>query len=154
WDTVLTYVNAAPFGRVDPLFGRDLGFYFFGLPFWRLLHGWATALVMGTIVLTAAVYVLQRSLVLTARGPRLASAARLHLLALAAVFLVLRAIGFWLDRFDLLYSPRGVVFGASYTDVNANLPILGWLAVLSLACAAACVVQMMRTGWRFLVAGL
>jgi uncharacterized protein len=154
WDTVLTFVNATPFGRVDPLFGRDLGFYFFGIPFWRLIHGWATALVLGTIVLTAAVYVLQRSLVLTARGPRLASAARLHLLALGALFLVLRAIGFWLDRFDLLFSPRGVVFGASYTDVNANLPILGWLAVLALACAAACVVQMVRTGWRFLVAGL
>ncbi len=154
WETVLAYLNATPFGRVDPLFGRDLGFYFFQLPFWRLLYGWGTALVMGTIVLTAVVYVLQRSLVLTARGPRLASAARLHLLALGALFLLLRAAGFWLDRFELLFSPRGIVFGASYTDVNASLPILGWLAALSVACAAACLIQMMRVGWRFLVAGL
>src|SRR6185295_7271083 len=155
WPTVIEYVNATPFGQTDPLFGRDLGFYFFVLPFWRLLHAWATALVAGTLVLVAAVYVLQRSLVLTARGPRLASAARLHLLALAALFLTLRAIGFWLDRFDLLYSPRGqLVFGASYTDVNASLPVLGWLAALALACAGACIIQMMRAGWRFLVAGL
>jgi uncharacterized protein len=154
WDTVIQYLNATPFGRVDPLFGRDLEFYVFVLPTWRLLHGWATALVMGTIVLTAAVYVLQRSLVLTARGPRLAGAARLHLLALGALILVLRAVGFWLDRYDLLYSPRGVVFGASYTDVNASLPVLGWLVVLALACGAACLVQMVWTGWRFLVAGL
>jgi uncharacterized membrane protein (UPF0182 family) len=154
WDTVLQYLNATPFGRPDPLFGRDLGFYFFALPTWRLLHGWATALVTGTLALTAAVYVLQRSLVLTARGPRLAAAARLHLLALGALLLGLRAVGFWLDRFDLLYSPRGVVFGASYTDVNASLPVLGWLAVLALACAVACLVQMVWTGWRFLVAGL
>jgi uncharacterized membrane protein (UPF0182 family) len=154
WETVLEYKNATPFGRVDPLFGRDLGFYVFELPFWRLLHGWATGLVIGALVLTAAVYVLQRSLVLTARGPRLASTARLHLLALVALVLVLRAIGFWLDRFDLLYSPRGVVFGASYTDVNASLPVLGWLAILALACAGAAIVQMMRSGWRFLVSGL
>jgi uncharacterized membrane protein (UPF0182 family) len=154
WDTVLQYVNATPFGRVDPLFGRDLGFYLFVLPTWRLLHGWATALVTGTLALTAAVYVLQRSLVLTARGPRLASGARLHLLGLGALFLVLRAVGFWLDRYDLLYSPRGVVFGASYTDVNASLPVLRLLAVLAAACAAACLVQMVWTGWRFLVAGL
>ncbi len=105
-------------------------------------------------MLTAAVYVLQRSLVLTARGPRLAGAARLHLLGLAALVLLLRGVGFWLDRYDLLYSRRGVVFGASYTDVNASLPVLGWLVVLALACAVACVVQMFRPGWRFLVAGL
>jgi len=154
WDTVLEYLNATRFGRVDPLFGRDLAFYVFELPLWRLLHGWATALVAGTLVLTAAVYVLQRSLVLTARGPRLAGAARLHLLGLGGLVLILRAVGFWLDQYDLLYSRRGVVFGASYTDVNASLPVLGWLVVLALACAGACVVQMFRPGWRFLVAGL
>jgi uncharacterized membrane protein (UPF0182 family) len=124
------------------------------LPFWRLLYTWSTALVAGTLVLVAAVYVLQRSLVLTARGPRLAAGARTHLLALAALLLVLRGVGFWLDRFDLLYAPRGFVFGASYSDVHASLPVLQWLVVLAVLCAAACVFQMFRPGWRFLVAGL
>jgi uncharacterized membrane protein (UPF0182 family) len=154
WPTVLEYVNRTPFGHGDPLFGRDLSFYFFTLPFWRLLYGWSTALVAGTLVLVAAVYVLQRSLVLTARGPRLAAGARTHLLGLAALLLVLRGVGFWLDRFDLLFSPRGLVFGASYTDVHASLPVLQWLIVLAFLCAAACVFQMFRPGWRFLVAGL
>jgi uncharacterized protein len=154
WATVLEYINGVGFGQVDPLFGRDLGFYFFVLPFWRLLYGWGTAMVAGTLVLVAAVYVLQRSLVLTARGPRLAAGARTHLLGLAALLLVLRAVGFWLDRFDLLFSPRGLVFGASYTDVHASLPVLQWLIVLALLCAGACVFQMFRPGWRFLVAGL
>jgi uncharacterized membrane protein (UPF0182 family) len=154
WSTVLEYVNRTPFNQADPLFGRDLGFYFFVLPFWRLLYGWATALVAGTLILVAAVYVLQRSLVLTARGPRLAAGARTHLLGLAALLLVLRGIGFWLDRFDLLFSPRGLVFGAAYTEVHASLPVLQWLVVLAFLCAGACVFQMFRPGWRFLVAGL
>ena len=154
WTTVLEYVNGTAFNQPDPLFNRDLGFYFFVLPFWRLLYAWSTALVAGTLVLVAAVYVLQRSLVLTARGPRLAAGARTHLLGLAAVLLVLRGVGFWLDRFDLLYSPRGLVFGASYADVHASLPVLQWLVVLAFLCAAACVYQMFRPGWRFLVAGL
>jgi uncharacterized membrane protein (UPF0182 family) len=154
WGTVLEYVNRTPFGHGDPLFGRDLSFYFFTLPFWRLLYGWGTGLVAGTLVLVAAVYVLQRSLVLTARGPRLAAGARTHLLGLAALLLALRGVGFWLDRFDLLFSPRGLVFGASYTDVHASLPVLQWLIVLAFLCAAACVFQMFRPGWRFLVAGL
>jgi uncharacterized membrane protein (UPF0182 family) len=154
WTTVLEYVNGTAFNQTDPLFGRDLGFYFFVLPLWRLFYGWATALVAGTLILVAAVYVLQRSLVLTARGPRLAAGARSHLLGLAALLLLLRAAGFWLDRFDLLYSPRGVVFGAAYTDVHASLPVLQWLVVLAVLCAAACVFQIFRPGWRFLVAGL
>jgi hypothetical protein len=154
WSTVIEYVYRTPFQQADPLFGRDLGFYFFVLPFWRLLYGWGTALVAGTLVLVAAVYVLQRSLVLTARGPRLAAGARTHLLGLAALLLVLRGIGFWLDRFDLLFSPRGIVFGAAYTEVHASLPVLQWLVVLAFLCAAACVFQMFRPGWRFLVAGL
>jgi uncharacterized protein len=154
WDTILQYLYSSGFGRVDPLFGRDLGFYLFVLPFWRLLYGWAMTLVTGTLVLTAAVYVLQRSLVLTARGPRLASGARTHLLGLGAVLLGLRAVGFWLDRYELLYSPRGLVFGASYTDVNASLPLLGWLVVLAVLCAAACVFQMLRPGWRILLFAL
>ncbi|HSL51284.1 MAG TPA: UPF0182 family protein [Candidatus Deferrimicrobiaceae bacterium] len=154
WTTVLEYLNRTAFKQTDPLFGRDLGFYFFVLPFWRLLYAWSTALVAGTLILVAAVYVLQRSLVLTARGPRLAAGARTHLLGLAAVLLLLRAVGFWLDRFDLLYAPRGFVFGASYSDVHASLPVLQWLIVLAVLCAAACVFQMFRPGWRFLVAGL
>ncbi|MEK7770462.1 MAG: UPF0182 family protein, partial [candidate division NC10 bacterium] len=154
WDTLLQYLNATPFGRTDPLFNRDIGFYVFHLPFWRLLYGWTMALCIGTLVLTAAVYVLQRSVVLTARGPRLAGGARTHLLGLGALLLVVRGVGFWLDRYDLLYSPRGFTFGASYTDVNASLPVLQVLAVLAVLCAVACAVQTRRPGWLFLIAGL
>ena len=154
WDTLIEFLNATPFGRVDPLFNHDIGFYVFELPFWRLLYGWAVALALGTLFLTAMVYVLQRSLVLTARGPRLAAGARTHLLILGALVLALRAAGFWLDRYDLLYSSHGVTFGASYTDVYAALPVLRALSVLALLCAAACLVQARRPGWLFLVAAL
>jgi hypothetical protein len=111
-------------------------------------------LVAATAVLTLAVYVLQRSLVLTTRGPRLAAGARTHLLVLTAALLALKALGFWLDRFELVYSPRGVVFGASYTDINASLPVLGALAVLAALCAAACIAQVARPGLRLVAGGL
>jgi uncharacterized membrane protein (UPF0182 family) len=148
WATVLGYRNAQLFGTTDPVFGRDLGFFVFTLPLWRLVHGWALALVGATMLLTLVLYVLQRSLVLTTRGPRLAAGARTHLLVLGALLLALRAVGFWLDRFEILLSPRGIVFGASYTDVNATLPVLGVLAVLAAAAAATCLVQVARPGLR------
>ena len=154
WDMVLGYINRSAFGATDPLFGRDIAFFVFELPLWRFLYSGAMTLVLGTLLLSVATYVLLRSLVLTAQGPRLAAGARTHLLALGALLLVLRALGFWLDRYELVYSPRGVVFGASYTDVHAALPVLGALTALALLCAAACLFQMTRPGWGFLVAGL
>jgi uncharacterized protein len=154
WETLLAYLNAQPFGSVDPLFGYDLGFFVFTLPFWRLLYGWSVALVAATLLLTFVVYVLQRSLVLTTRGPRLAGGARTHLLVLAALLLLLRALGFWLDRFELLYSPRGIVAGATYTDIYASLPALGVMGVLAVLSAVACLVQIARPGLRLVLAGL
>jgi uncharacterized membrane protein (UPF0182 family) len=154
WETLLGYLNAQPFAAADPVFGRNLGFFVFTLPFWRLLYGWAVTLVTATLLLTLALYVLQRSLVLTTRGPRLASGARSHLLVLGALLLLLRGLGFWLDRFELLYSPRGVVFGAAYSDIHATLPALGVLAVLAVLAAVACLVQIARPGLRLVVASL
>jgi uncharacterized membrane protein (UPF0182 family) len=154
WETLVGYVNGRAFGTTDPVFGRDLAFYVFTLPFWRLLHGWATGLVTGTVVLALAVYVLRRSLALTTRGPRLAGRARTHLLVLGALLLALKGLGFYLDRFEVLLSPRGTIFGASYTDVHATLPMLGALAVLAALCAVACLVQVGRPGIRFVAGGL
>jgi uncharacterized membrane protein (UPF0182 family) len=154
WETVIGYMNASTFSVTDPLFERDLSFYVFVLPFWRLLHGWATGLVAGTVVLALAVYILRRSLALTTRGPRLAVRARAHLLILGGLLLALKAVGFWLDRFEVLFSPRGIIFGASYTDIHATLPMLGALAVLTALCAVACFLQMRRPGIRLVAGGL
>ena len=156
WETVLGYQNAQPFRITDPLeaFGYDLSFYVFALPFWRLVHGWATALVAATMLLTLVVYVLQRSLVLTTRGPRLAGGARAHLLLLGAVMLGLKAVGFWLDRYETLFSSRGVIVGASYTDVYATLPALTLLAALAGVAAALCVAQVYRPGLRLVGGGV
>jgi uncharacterized membrane protein (UPF0182 family) len=154
WETVFGYLNAVPFRTTDPVFGRDLAFFVFTLPFWRLVLGWLSTLVAGTIVLTVVIYVLQRSVMLTARGPRLAAGARVHLLALGAVELALMGVGFWLDQYELLYSPRGIVFGAAYTDINASLPVLRGLAVLAGLCAIACLVQTQRPGFRLVTGGI
>src|SRR5207244_385472 len=96
----------------------------------------------------------RRSLALTTRGPRLAGRARTHLLVLGSLLLALKAIGFWLDRYEVLLSPRGMSFGASYTDVHASLPMLGALAVLAALCALACLAQIGRPGIRLVAGGL
>ena len=154
WERYVEFANALPFGTVDPLFGNDLGFYIFRLPFWRFLYQQAMLSLFLSLLLTAMVYFLHRGIVLTARGPLMAAPARSHLLILVACLLALKSLGFYLDTYDLLFSPTGVVFGAGYADVYASLPALRTLTVVSLAAAVLCALQTLRRGWRPVVVGL
>ncbi len=154
WQTLLVYRNAQTFGVVDPIFQRDVGFYVFRLPLWRRALDWTFLLVGCTLVATAVIYFLGRVLVLTARGPVITARARVHLLLLVAVLLFAKALDFYYDRYDLLYSQRGAVLGATYTDVHATLPALSALTVLAALCGAAALVQVLRRGARPVFAGL
>ncbi len=154
WDTLLRFRYGATFGISDPLFGKDVGFYIFTLPFLNTLYGWAMVLLGVTALLTVLAYLLFRGIQLTSRGPRASRWARGHLLLLGAGLLTVKAAGFQLDLYDLLLSPRGVVFGASYTDIHAVRPALMLLTLLSLVCAGLCVVHLYRPGIRWLATGL
>ncbi len=155
WQTLLGYRYAQPFGGApDPIFHRDVGFYVFTLPLWRRALEWVFLLVGFTLGGTALIYFLGRVLVLTARGPVITARARAHVLGLGALLLFAKALDFYLDRFELLYSQRGAVFGAMYTDVNAVLPALWLLSVLAALVGGAALLQILRPGARPVFAGL
>jgi hypothetical protein len=154
WQTVLLYQNAQPFGVTDPLFGKDVAFYVFQLPLWQRGLTWLLGVLLLALAATALVYFLGRVLVLTARGPVITARGRAHLLGLLALLLFAKAADLWLDRYDLLYSQRGAVFGAMYTDVHATLPALKWLAVLTVLCGATALVHVFRRSTRPVLAGL
>lgn len=148
WETFLKFFNAQPFNVQDPLLGRDVGFYVFRLPVLETLYAWAMTALGLTFLLVVATTLLHRGIQITPRGPRVAAHARAHLLTLGALILLVKAGGNYLDTFALLFSPRGVAFGASYSDINAQLPALRVLTILSLGCAAVCIWQIGRRGIR------
>ena len=148
WEIILRYWNAQPFKATDPVFGLDLGFYVFRLPFFRLVAGWLMTALGLTFLLVLATHVLHRGVQLSPRGPRVTTQARTHLLALGALLLVVKAGGYYLDTYGLLLSSRGLIFGATYIDINAQLPVLRVLAVLALGAAAICLWQIGRRGIR------
>jgi uncharacterized protein len=155
WQALLAYQHRQPFGGApDPIFQRDIGFYVFTLPLWQRALEWVFLLVGFTLVATALIYFLGRVLVLTARGPVITARARAHLLGLLALLLFAKSIDFYLDRFELLYSQRGAVLGAMYTDVNATLPALWFLAILAALVGVAALFQVFRRGARPVFAGL
>src|SRR5262249_8014148 len=139
WETILKWIYAAPFGRPDPLFGHDLGFYVFSLPVYELFRDWGTTIIFWSAVLALSIYWLRGDIIYQPAGfPSLSPAAIRHLSALLAVYFLIKAAGTILDRYDLLTSNNGVVFGAAYTDVRLRLPLLMSLAAASLLAAALC----------------
>ncbi|MHB0885664.1 MAG: UPF0182 family membrane protein [Bacillota bacterium] len=140
WETYLQFRNRVPFGVADPIFHRDVAFYAFQIPFYEALYGTAMAAIVIALAGAAVVYVFNRQVVLTGSIPELMPQARLHLsLLLASAFLV-KAGGYLLRLYSLVYSPRGVVHGASYADVHAELPGLRVLTVLIVALAVTTIV--------------
>lgn len=150
WTMVLRYFHGTPFGVTDPIFGHDIGFYVFGLPFWKFLHAKALNIVFLCLVTAGGAY----AAFLLPRNRDLASLSvpakmRNHLVLLASAGAFLWSAGYLLDRYDLLFSPTGVVFGAGYTDVNAELLALNVLAVLSLLLGLSLLVSLLRKTWKF-----
>jgi uncharacterized membrane protein (UPF0182 family) len=154
WETWLAWRNAVEFGQADPILGRDVSFYVFSLPFLQLVRGLGQALVVLAALGSGALYLLSGSL--TSGFPArlsMSPAARRHLAALAAVFLLLLAFGAWLNRSEQLVRGSTLIYGASYADVNGRMPAASLLTVVSLIGAALAALQAFsRRNWPIPVA--
>ncbi|MGB3716996.1 MAG: UPF0182 family protein [Candidatus Promineifilaceae bacterium] len=156
WEQFLLYFNRQAFGVRDPVLGLDLGFYFFELPVYRFLHGWLTPLTVIAIIGVAVIYLADNWMALQRGRFNMAfpPAVRRHVAILLTFFFLLWASGYLLDIYELQYSTRGVVFGATYTDLNASLPALYVQLALMVILAIVTAVNIFRLAIRpFLIAG-
>ncbi len=149
WQDILLFTNSQSFGRQDPQFHRDLGFYVFRLPVYRFVLDWLLAVLAVTTVATVAVYALRAVLygfridaprpimrhLFDIKAPRWI---KLHASGLVLLFLAVFIGRYYFDRFGLVYSTRGPDVGAFYTDLHATLPMLYFR--MAVAAAAACLV--------------
>ena len=148
WEQVLLFINQKSFGVTDPIFQNDVSSYVFGLPLYRLFVSWGFQLVIFTSFIIVLFFIATGALQLRqGRLPEVSSGAKAHLSVLLAFVALLKAFAYRLDSMELLYSPRGKVFGASYTDVVAHLPALNLLILISLFGAVLLLVNIKRRGW-------
>jgi hypothetical protein len=154
WETMIRFRSGGAFGVADPLFGRDVGFYVFTYPLLLGVFQFLTLILSVTLAAAVAVYVLSRGVRLTQRGLVVTPWAKGHLLGLTAALLVVKAWGYSLDAFGLLFSAGGASFGASYADVNARLPALYVMIGVAGLAAVLCLLQMTRSGMRLAFAGV
>ncbi len=142
------------FGVADPVFGSDASFYVLSLPFQRFVQSWLfTSLVVITVVAAGAHY-LWGGIRVRAVGERVTPQVKAHLSVLLGLIVLVKAWGYRLGQFDLLVSERGVVTGASYTDLNAHLPALRLLVVIAIVCAVLFMVNIRFRGWALPALGL
>ena len=121
WQTILAWINGIDFaGRTDPQFGRNISFYMFQLPAYQMIQGWFLSLVVMSVLGSVAVYGL--SISLQGFQLQITRGMRIHLSVLVGLIFILISIGTYLSIFELVLSEGGIIFGASYTDINAVLP--------------------------------
>ncbi|MBI3325349.1 MAG: UPF0182 family protein, partial [Nitrospinae bacterium] len=137
WDVFLRFVYQVPHGQSDPLYGKDIGFYLFSLPAYLALKNWMLLMLFLSVVVAGAVYGVNGGIELDEQRRSMSPAAIAHGSALLGLFFAVKAWSYGLDRYLLLYRDNGVVIGASYTDVNVELPVLWILIVFAVVAALA-----------------
>src|SRR6266498_1965565 len=135
WDVFLRFFYHVPYGRNDPVYGKEIGFYLFSLPAYVVLKNWLLLTLATGALLAGAVYWLHEDVDFSQQRPSISPTAVAHGSALLGLFFAVKAWSYVLDRFLLLYGDNGVVVGASFTDVHLALPVL-WLLIGFAAIAA------------------
>jgi uncharacterized protein len=138
WQTVQLFLHAVPFNIPDPEFGHDIGFYAFELPFYRWLLSWAFIAVTIAFIGSLITHYVFGGIRLAGRSGQVSAPARIQLAVLAGIFVLLKAVDYFLDRYDLLLSQRNGLFtGATFTDLNAVMPAKLILLCIAVFCAFA-----------------
>ncbi|MFC3776527.1 UPF0182 family protein [Mycolicibacterium holsaticum] len=139
WETVQLFLHGGDFGVTDPQFGKDLGFYAFDLPFYRLVLNYLFVAAFLAFIANLLGHYLFGGIRLSGRTGALSRSARIQLISLVGILMLLKALAYWIDRYELLSHTRAAkpFTGAGYTDINAVLPAKLILMAIAVICAAA-----------------
>jgi len=152
WEVVLRFFNGQPFGITDPVFHKEISFYIFSLPFLSFLRSWLLGALIVTLLGSVGVYILSYA-VQRLRFDR-ARSVLAHVGGLVIAILGLFAWSYWLGIWELVFSTRGVVFGASYADIHAKLPAQWILLSVVLICIGLALISVLRRNFRWFLYGI
>ena len=147
WRTFLMWRNGEDFGRADPYFRKDIGFYVFSLPWFHFLVDFAMTALFTALLLAAVVHYLYGGIRLQSASDKVSGAAQAQLSALFGLFLLLKGVDYWLDRFDLTSQTGGLVTGMTYTRENSVLPSKNILMFIAVICALLFFANIVRRTW-------
>jgi uncharacterized protein len=137
WQTLALFLGASNTGHTDPVFNLDISFYLLQLPFYEAVLAWAIGLAFVGLLLTGVLHAWR----LGGFEGLLGGRALGHLSVLLGVAALLLGLRRWFDRYDLLSSHNGVVWGAGYADVSARIPLATIAAVAGVLIAIALIAN-------------
>ncbi len=118
WEVLLKVFNRTEFGIADPAFGRDVSYYTFVLPFYLFLKSWSMGTIILSIVAVGFIYLLSGNVKFEQNKFSISDQAKKHILTLVMLIAIIIAWSYWLKGYQLLFSKRGLIFGASFTDLK------------------------------------
>ena len=148
WEEWVLFRNHQSFSIDDAQFNTDVGFYMFRLPFLESVVSWAFSALIMVVLITLVPHFLNGSIRPQDKINKMSAQSKVHISVLLAAAALLRAANYWLSRYNLTRSSRSVVEGALYTDINAQLPAINLMILVSVAVAILLLWNIRQKGWR------
>ncbi|HEX5968993.1 MAG TPA: UPF0182 family protein [Intrasporangium sp.] len=153
WDTFLLWRNGTPFRTTDPEFKLDISFFVFDLPWINFVVSFLTMVLVLGFIAAAFTHYLYGGIVAGQRT-RSTQAARVHLSVIAAALVLVRAVAFWVDRYNLANAQSTRMTGIQYTEAHAVIPTKGILAIAALMCVGMFLSTIWTRSWRLPLVGV
>jgi len=153
WSTWLQFRNSTSFGVTDPQFNLDISFFAFQLPMYQAFISWGISLVVISLIAAVAVHYLYGGIRPQAPSERTTTAARVQISILLGIFVLLKAVAYWFDRYALALKENALITGMTYSDVNALLPAKAILAAIAVVCSILFFASIFRRSWLLPTAG-
>ncbi|MGI8613350.1 MAG: UPF0182 family membrane protein [Nocardioidaceae bacterium] len=147
WQHYLLWRHGVDFGYGDEYFHKDIGFFVFDYPWIRFVLSYGFAVLAVSIVAVALVNYVYGGITLQTKANRVTSAAQVHLSVLLGLFVLLKAVAYWLDRYGMALSPGSLITGITYTDAHARIPAKNILMVIAVICAVLFFANAFRRSW-------
>ncbi len=154
WNEFLLFQNRMNVGFNDPVFGKDIGFYLFNVPWFESIKNFISLIIFIITFLVSFNYILRGGIILQEKNISIDKRVKIHIGFLAGLFIINIAFGFYLDQFQLLFSPHSIIFGAGYTDIHARLYILRVLIALTILSGGLFIIGIFKGSWKVMFAPL
>jgi uncharacterized membrane protein (UPF0182 family) len=153
WEIILRFLNKTQFSLTDPVLGRDTSFYVFTLPIYLFLKSWSLATVILTIVAVGFLYLISGNISLQTNKLTMSDQSKRHIIFLVFLLTIIIAWNYWLKIFQLLFSRRGLIFGAGFVDIMVSRPAFYVMIAITLFIAVLTLIGMKKSNFKLALIG-
>jgi uncharacterized membrane protein (UPF0182 family) len=154
WNEFLLFQNRMNVGFSDLVFGKDIGFYLFNIPWFESIKNFISFIIFITTFIVSFNYILRGGIIVQEKNISADRRVKIHVGILAGLFIINMAFGFYLDQFQLLFSSHGIIFGAGYTDIHARIYVIRAMIALTVLSGVLFIIGIFKGSWKVMFAPL